>query len=82
MLYASGPSTCHNKYDFIEYFKQGIIRNEDHDINQKINKIPKSPHIMCTLNNNKIQCLIDSGSQVTAISEKVYENIYIKIKKY
>ena len=31
---------------------------------------------MCTLNNNKIQCLIDSGSQVTAISEKVYENLY------
>lgn len=69
-----GPPTCHANYDFAYDLSKNIIENKDHDA-EKLCKIAVSPHILCTLNNNNHWALIDSGSQITAISEHFYNEI-------
>ena len=65
---------CQKHFDFIEELDFDIINNESQQ-NNDANKIPKSPHLLCKINNINILALIDSGSQVTAISEILYERL-------
>ena len=56
--------------------KENVIANEDHDhVNTNRNRISKSPYVLCQFNDLKIWSLIDSGSQVTAISENCYNEL-------
>ena len=43
--------------------------------NSNINKIPISPHLCIIINNISCWSLLDSGSQVTAISEEFYNKL-------
>ena len=65
---------CQKHFDFIEELDFDIINNEGQQ-NNDASKIPKSPHLLCKINNINILALIDSGSQVTAISEILYERL-------
>lgn len=61
-------------YDFINDLSKNIIENEGHTV-PRINKIPASPKILCELENSKIWALLDSGSQITAISENLHNKL-------
>ena len=71
----SGSPTCRKSYDFIKELEKGVIRNEDPQNVNKINKIPLSPQLLIKICGIQTWALLDTGSQVTAVSENFYERI-------
>ena len=75
----SGPSTCRQSCDFVKDLEHGIIRNKDQHKNE-INKIPLLPQLLINFYGVDAWALLDTGSQITAISERFYEKL--KINKH
>ena len=69
-----GPRACQRAYDFVNELENGILRDKGLT-NSNINKIPISPHLCIIINNISCWSLLDSGSQVTAISEEFYNKL-------
>ena len=76
----SGPSTCRQSYDLVRDLEKGIIDNKDRHNTNKLNKIPQSPQLKIKINDVDTWALVDTGSQITAVSEKFYETIKCKNK--
>ena len=75
-----GPSACRQN-DFINDLERGIMRDKDQQqVNNKMIKIPLSPQLLLKIYGIEAWALLDTGSQVTAISEKFYEKIKSKNK--
>ena len=75
----NGPSACRKSYNFVHDLEQGIINNnKDRQQINKINKIPQSPQIKIKIYDVNTWALLDTGSQITAISEKFYERLKCK----
>ena len=77
---SGGPSACRQLYDFVSDLENGIVRNEGRQYSNKINKIPLSPQLLIKFNEIEAWSLLDTGSQVTAMSEKFYEKLKSKRK--
>ena len=71
-----GTSGYQNFMDFVDELGFDIRKNNEQS-NIGINKTPFLSHILCKLEEQLVWALVDSGSQVTAISE----DFYSKIKK-
>lgn len=69
-----GPSACRQSYEFVEDLQKGIINSEG-ESNKNSNKIPKSPHILCNIKGFEVWSLVDTGSQISAISEEFYNEL-------
>lgn len=69
-----GPSARHYHNDIVEELSKDL-NNKDQNTESIFKKVPPSPHILCTVNNKNIWSLIDSGSQISAISEEFYKEI-------
>ena len=73
-----GPSARRQSYDFIEELENGIIRDKGQQQINKIMKIPLSPQLLINVYGVEAWALVDTGSQITAISEKFYGKIKVK----
>lgn len=74
----SGSSACQLMTDYISEMESDILEKSDRHANNEVKKIPKAPHLQIQIFNRKLWALIDTKSQVTAISENFYE----KLKKH
>ena len=73
-----GPPACRQN-DFINELECGIMRDKDQQqVNNKMIKISLSPQLLLKIYGIEAWALLDTGSQVTAISEKFYEKIKCK----
>ena len=68
-------SVCRESSNIIDELDKGIIVDNPDLQQHNFNKIPASPHILCNINNIKIWSLVDSGSQITAVSESFYNEL-------
>ena len=75
----SGPATCRQSCDFVKDLEHGIIRDKDQH-KTEINKIPLSPQLLVNFYGVEAWALLDTGSQITAISERFYEKL--KLNKH
>lgn len=66
---------CHNDFNLFDEFAYDIEPTDQ--VKTDMNKIPRSPHVLCKVHDYEIWALLDSGSQVTAIAE----NFIIKLHK-
>lgn len=69
----SGPSACQLVTDFISDMEKDIVNQSDHLSNDYTNRIPLAPHVHIKIAGTNVWALIDTGSQVTAVSENFYE---------
>ena len=70
-----GP-TARQHNDFAEDLASGIMNSKDLDnFENNFKKIAASPHLMCKVKRMKIWSLIDSGSEVSAMSEDLYNDL-------
>ena len=69
------PLACRYVTDHVDELEQGIIEKTDSQRESKINKIPLSPHLLLKFKVIETWTLIDTGSQITAISEIFYEKL-------
>lgn len=76
-----GPATCRKNLDLTEDLEIGIEQETDQTEKINRNAIPPSPHLLVKINHSETWALIDTGSQVTAISETFYEKIK-DVKKF
>ena len=70
-----GPTACQSTYDFVDQLAEGIDKNKDLLDNNVTLKIPLSPHVLLNFYQISSWSLIDSGSQITAISENFYNKV-------
>ena len=76
------PATCLQKFEFIKDLEYGINNeNSDQTAIRKSRKIGRSLQLQVKFNNIKSSCLVDSGSQISAISEEFYEKLKKDDKK-
>ena len=64
-----------NNYDFADDFLNDVMHSKDQNANDNLKKIPASPHVLCKIENIDTCALIDSGSQISAISEDFYHKL-------
>ena len=69
------PTTRQIQYDFDKILEYGIEGTKELQSNNIANRIALSPHLLIKLNKIETWSLIDTGSQITAISEIFYEKI-------
>ena len=69
------PSACRYVNDLVDELEQGIIEKTDSQRQNKINKIPLSSHLLLKFKDIETWPFIDTGSQITAISEIFYEKL-------
>ena len=70
-----GPSARQYHSDIVNELSKEIDDKNQHDKQNLVKKVPPSPHLLCIAYNKKIWALIDTGSQVSAISEEFYNEI-------
>ena len=70
-----GPSARQYHSDIVNELSREIDDKDQHDKKNLVKKVPPSPHLLCTIYNKKNWALIDTGSQVSAISEEFYNEI-------
>ena len=73
-----GPSMCRESYDFINELERDIIHNKDHQKLSKSNKIPLSPQLLIRVFDIEAWALLNTGSQITAISENFWNKLKSK----
>ena len=62
--------------DFTEKLANGVLNDKDLEhFENNFNKIAASPHLLCVIKGLKIWSLIDSGSQVSAMSDELYNEL-------
>ena len=69
------PTTRQIQYDFDKVFEDGIEGRKESRASKTTNRIALSPHLLIKLNNIETWSLLDTGSQITAISETFYEKV-------
>ena len=76
----SGLSACQQATDFINDLEKGIVENKDKKYHNKINKIPSSLHLRLKFIGIEALAILDTGSQVTAVSEMFDQKLKNKKK--
>ena len=77
------PAVCQKQVDFNEDLAYDVVNTEDLVKSNHTNKFKQSPHLLCAVMGFDTYALIDTGSQVTAISESFYDKIkkHVKIRE-
>lgn len=73
-----GPPPCHNFLDFVEDLTldvEGKMKCSKRGNGTSL--IKPSPHVKLTMGDNIVKVLVDTGSQITCISEE----FYLKLKR-
>ena len=72
-----GPPTRRQDFDFIEDLAAGIEGTSDHENNKNhtFQSLAKCPHLKVNIMRKETIVLLDSGSQITAISEDFYKEL-------
>ena len=75
-----GPSEHETPYDLLQDLKTSIEKDiQKGTLNNKLHKT-KSPRLVISINTTLFSALIDSGSQITCVSEEFYNHIKTQIK--
>lgn len=73
-----GPPACRADFDFVEDLATGIENKEVRSKEEATRALTRCPHIQATILGTTRFILLDSGSQVSAISEDFYKEIVAK----
>lgn len=73
-----GPSAHRYDFDFVRDISNEINRKEDLDNYNNIDTKAKCPHIRMCIDGKCVTALLDSGSQVSAVSEWFYRELVSK----
>lgn len=77
----TGLTPHRNPFDFVEDLAYDLNDKNVNNLDPKIST-PVCPHLAVTVMGNCFQALIDTGSQVTAISEELFNQLEAKNKLY
>lgn len=70
-----GPSSCREFYDFIEDLGEDVVIEDVPASSEDTLKFNKCPCLKVSIMKKNYSALIDSGSQITCISEVVYRSL-------
>ena len=76
----TSPSTRRRNYEFVDDLEEGIVSNSDQRERNTFCKINPSPHLFLQIKHLTAWALLDTGSQITAMSESFYEKLKEKYK--
>lgn len=72
------PSSHRNNFDFVENLVQEIKGKKDQENNYNADQIAKCPHVRVSVGGLQTTVLLDSGSQISAVSEIFYRELVSK----
>lgn len=74
----TGPSSHRYDFDFVNELASGIEGKKDQDNSDSSNLLAKCPHVRVIIGKREMMALLDSGSQVSAVSEVFYRELILQ----
>jgi len=70
-----GPHGSSNKINSIQDLSKGVENGEECREDCKRGNGERSPRVHCSINQNKYIAIIDTGAQISCISDRAYNEI-------
>lgn len=74
----TGPSSHRHDFDFVEELTNEIEGRGDQDEGEVSGLLTGCPHLKVLVGERQMSVLLDSGSQVSAVSESFYKELLLK----
>ena len=71
-----GPPTRRHDFDFVEDLSAEVEGTEDREKIDEFETVARGPHIKIKIIDKEIMSLLDSGSQITAVSEEFFKRLW------